>query len=147
MPSKLEALAPLLTAFPGADAPLTPDADRSRLESAIREVAGPDLECVMVAPDPAFKTEWRGVEGLLDAWADWLAPFERFWLEIEDVIESGDVVVTLVRQHALPRGGGREVENAGAAVWTFEEGILSRVEFHLDREVALKSAGLPRADV
>ncbi len=38
--------------------------------------------------------------------------------------------------------GGVEVEAPGAAVWTVVDGRVRRVEFHLDREAALRSAGL-----
>jgi hypothetical protein len=38
-----------------------------------------------------------------------------------------------------------EIETAGAAVWHVRGGRLHRVEFHLDREAALRAAGLEDA--
>jgi ketosteroid isomerase-like protein len=145
--SKLEILAPLLEAVRfGEEEGLTPEDARGlrrmEIERALREVAHPDVECVMVGPDPAFATEARGIESFVESWTDWLSPFEHWRIKLEDVVESGDRLVTLVRQFGTPKGSTAEVENAGAAVWFMRDGRLARVEFHLDRELAMKSAGL-----
>jgi ketosteroid isomerase-like protein len=150
--SNLEILAPLLEAVRvGEEEGLTPEDARGlrrmAIEAALREVADPDVECVMVGPDPRFAIEARGIEGFLESWRDWLSPFEHWRLELDDVIESGDRVVTLIRQFGTPKGSTAEVENAGAAVWFIRDGRLARVEFHLDREVALRSAGLAEPGV
>jgi ketosteroid isomerase-like protein len=147
VPSKLEILAPFFEAVRvGEEEGLTPEDARGlrrmAIEAAPREVAHPDVECVMVGPDPRFATEARGIEGFVEAWSDWLSPFDRWRLELEDVIEFGDRVVTLIRQFGTPKGSTAEVENAGAAVWFLRDGRLARVEFHLDREMAMRSAGL-----
>ena len=147
MASKLEILAPLLEAVRfGQEEGLTPEDSRGlqrmEIERALREVAHPDVECVMVGPDPTFATEARGIEGFVEAWTDWLSPFEHWRIEPDEVVESGDRVVTLVRQFGTPKGSTAEVENAGGAVWFMRDGRLARVEFHLDRELAMRSAGL-----
>jgi ketosteroid isomerase-like protein len=145
--SNLEILVPLLEAVRfGEEEGLTPEDARGlrrmEIERALREVAHPDVECVMVGPDPAFATEARGIEGFVESWTDWLSPFEHWRIELDDVIESGDRIVTLIRQFGTPKGSTAEVENAGAAVWFIRDGRLARVEFHLDREMAMRSAGL-----
>jgi ketosteroid isomerase-like protein len=142
--SALEALAPVLAAFPTAEAPLTPEqaAATGPLASAIERVAAPDLVTEMIGPDQSFRVEYRGVAGLIEGWRDWLSPYESFRLEVEDLIESDEVLVTCVRQFGTPVGGGPELEAAGAAVWWVPDGRLVRVEFNLDREAALRSAGL-----
>jgi ketosteroid isomerase-like protein len=144
MGSALEALAPLLAAFPTAESPLTPEdaSGIARLTSAIERVAAPDLEGAMIGPDPSFRIEFHGADGLVERWRDWLSPYESFRMDIEDLIESGDVLVTCVRQFGTPTGGGPEVDAESAAVWWLRDDRLVRVEFHLDREAALRSAGL-----
>jgi hypothetical protein len=84
------------------------------------------------------------VAGLMEGWQDWLSPYESFRLEVEDLIESDDVLVTCVRQFGTPVGGGPELEAAGAAVWWVRDGRLVRIEFNLNREAALRSVGLDR---
>src|SRR6266540_1790352 len=80
MGSALEALAPLLAAFPTAEAPLTPDdlPAIARLTSAVERVAAPDLEGAMIGPDPSFRVEFHGADGLVERWSDWLSPYESF---------------------------------------------------------------------
>jgi ketosteroid isomerase-like protein len=144
MGSALEALTPMLLAFPTSEAPLRPDdaASIERLTSAIERVAAPDLETAMIGPYPTFRAEYRGVSGLVEGWSDWLSPYESFRMEVEDLIESGDVLVTCVRQFGTPTGGGPEVEAESAAVWWLRDNRLVRVEFHLDRLAAMRAAGL-----
>jgi ketosteroid isomerase-like protein len=146
MVSTLEALGPVLAAFPTAESPLTPNdaAAAERLTSAVESVAAPDLVSVMIGPDQSFRAEYRGVDGLIEGWRDWLSPYESFRMEVDDLIEGDDVLVTCVRQFGTPVGGGPELEAEGAAVWWLRDGRLVRVEFNLDREAALRSAGLDR---
>jgi SnoaL-like domain len=142
--SALEALAPVLAAFPTAEAPLTPEdtAAIERLASAIEDVAARGLVSVMIGPDQSFRIEYEGVAGLIEGWRDWLSPYESFRMEVDDLIESDEVLVTCVRQFGTPVGGGPELEAAGAAVWWLRDGRLVRIEFNLNREAALRSAGL-----
>lgn len=144
MGSVLEALAPVLAEFPTAEAPLTPEdaAATAPLAMAVERVAAPDLVTVMIGPDQSFRVEYRGVDGLIEGWKDWLSPYESFRMEVEDVIESDDVLVTCVRQYGTPVGGGPELDAAGAAVWWVRDGRLVRVEFNLNREAAFRAAGL-----
>ena len=58
------------------------------------------------------------------------------------MIDAGERVVSLVRQVGKTKTGGVDVEASAAAVWTVRDGKLKRVEFHLDREAALRAAGL-----
>jgi hypothetical protein len=144
MGSALEVLTPVLVAFPTAEAPLTPGdaAATGRLASAVERVAAPDLVSVMIGPDQSFRVEYRGVAGMIEGWRDWLSPYESFRLEVENLIEAEDVLVTCVRQFGTPVGGGPELEAAGAAVWWLRDRRLVRIEFNLNREAALRSAGL-----
>jgi ketosteroid isomerase-like protein len=111
----------------------------------LRELAWPDFEVAMVGAGSAeFRTDRRGPEGLLEGWRDWLEPFGSHRTEFEGIREAGDdCAVIFVRQIARPKGSEMEAENLGAAVVWTREGKLSRLEFHLDRGLALKAAGLP----
>jgi ketosteroid isomerase-like protein len=144
MNSALATLEPMLAGFPTSETPLKPGDPSSieRLTSAIERVADPELVSVMIGPDPSFRVENRGVGGLLDGWADWLTPYESYRMEVEDLVQSGDVLVTFVRQFGTPTGGGPEIEAESAAVWWVRDGRLVRVEFHLDRRLAMQAAGL-----
>jgi ketosteroid isomerase-like protein len=82
------------------------------------------------------------LDGFVSAWRDWTSAFESFRIEVDEVFEAGDNVVSMVRQIGAPRGTDAEMETPGAAVWMIRDGRLRRVEFHLDREAALRAAGV-----
>jgi hypothetical protein len=118
----------------------------AELTAELRRIAAPDLVCVMVGGDPGPTTEHSGVEGLGRAWEDWLEPWESYDLQIEDLIGADDAIVVLVRVRARTKMDRVEVEHAPAAVFSFSDDLLTRVEFHLDRQVAFASAGLAHRD-
>lgn len=118
------------------------DAERiERLRGTLERIATDDFITELVA-DQSFRQERRGADGFIEAWLDWVQAFAEFRVEIEDMIDAGDRVMFLVKQFGRPRGGTTEIENEGAAVWTFEDGTVTRVEFHLDRDAARRAAGL-----
>ncbi len=95
----------------------------------------------MVAPG-GWAAERSGAAGYADGWNDWLAPFESFRVEFEELVEGPDGIVQFVRQIGTPRGSAAEIENVGAGVFKFRQGRIARLEFHLSRDDALASAGL-----
>ncbi|SRR6266542_7011160 len=121
------------------------DSERDRrVRATFAELAEPDFEVSMIGPDylPA-QFEGKGPDGFADVWTEWTGAFASFRIEVEDVIDTGDdKVVSLVRLHARTRTDGVPIEQDGAAVWTVRDGKLVRAEFHLDRDAALRSAGL-----
>jgi ketosteroid isomerase-like protein len=74
--------------------------------------------------------------------AQWVEGFENWSLDVEEVFDAEDQVVTIVRQHATPRHGGPEVEMRFAQVWTFRDGLVARMEMYAERDEALEAAGL-----
>jgi ketosteroid isomerase-like protein len=114
-----------------------------RVRGTLMELADPDFEVVMVGPAYSGATvETTGVDGFREAWTDWTSPFESYRIDLERMIDAGDRVVSLVCMCGKTRTGGVEVEAPGAAVWTVVDGRLRRVEFHIDREAALRAAGV-----
>ena len=105
--------------------------------------AEPEFEVVMVGPEySSAKAEYAGLDGFVDAWRDWTSAFESFRIEVDEMVDAGDNVVSLVRQIGIPKSANAEIESQGAAVWMIREGRLRRVEFHLDRGAALRAAGI-----
>jgi ketosteroid isomerase-like protein len=113
---------------------------RARLDS-LREIAWPDLEIAMIGPG-GFTGVFHGIDGFREAWDDWLLPFDRYTVEIEELHQRGQHVVALARHEATPKGTEATVEGAAAAVMTFRDGRLARIEFNLDPEAALRAAGI-----
>ena len=67
--------------------------------------------------------EFSGLDGFREAWTDWTSPFERYRIELEEMIDAGDRVVSLVHHdgHDDDRAASRS-RHAGAAVWTVVDG-------------------------
>ena len=117
------------------------DVDQALLEEigdSVAAISVDEITGAMVG-DSAFTTEFRGRDGLQETWADWLDTFVRVRLDLEEVEEVGENVVTFVNQTGTTRHGV-DVEQPSAAVWKFQDGLLARVEFHLDRDAARRSA-------
>ena len=83
-----------------------------------------------------------GIDGMTDAWSDWLAPWATYRIEIEKALDLGDRVVVLTHRLGRPEGCEHEVKTTGATVWTFRDGKIARVENYADRADTLKGAGL-----
>ena len=118
----------------------------ARLLEVLDEVAAPDLECVMVAPDyvgPGGRLSYSGADGFVQAWREWIEAYERYTIDLEEIVEGTEGrVLILARQRGRTRTGGVEVEEQAGAVWTVREGKLTRMEFHLDPDTARRAAGL-----
>ena len=121
---------------------LNDDSDQT-VPRLFMELADPDFEVSMVGPGYMAATlDFTGLDGFVEAWTDWTGAYESFRVEVEEMIDAGEQVVSLVVMTGTVRGGGGEVTSPGAAVWTVVDGRVRRVEFHLHRDAALKAAGL-----
>lgn len=114
-----------------------------RVEEVFAELAEPGFEVVMIGPAYMGRAiEATGIEGFREAWLEWTSAFESYRIDLERMIDAGDRVVSLVRMVGRTKTGGVEVEAPGAGVWTVVDGRVKRVEFHLDRDAAMASAGV-----
>lgn len=112
------------------------------LRYGLKKIAADDFVCEMVGAADGITGTFKGPEGFIEGWRDFIDTFEKFENTIEEVIPAGDRIVVTSRQRGTTATGGVEIDNEGAGVFTFDEGKLTRAEFHLDRESALKAAGL-----
>jgi ketosteroid isomerase-like protein len=73
--------------------------------------------------------------------------YEDAWREIDDeleeLIDAGDQVVSVISTHGRGRASGAEVEKVHAGVWTIRDGRVVRVEW-MSRDEALAAVGLPQ---
>jgi hypothetical protein len=108
-------------------------------ESGLRETGDADFEVAMIGSGQT-RDDYRGIEGLREAMADWTSPYSEYRVFVDGFSETVSGYIFFVRQVGRTRHGGVEVENAGAAVFKGEAGSLRRIEFHLDRGEAERSA-------
>jgi ketosteroid isomerase-like protein len=141
----VELAARLMSSLPLADlAGAIRDPERlEEMASTWGSYIDPEIEVVGIGPEYTGEGRtYRGLPGFLEFWTDWLEPWESFSIETEEFLDAGDKVVQLARQVGRTDAGSAPVVGRPAAVMTFRDGTLTRIEFHFDRSRAMKAAGL-----
>jgi ketosteroid isomerase-like protein len=107
---------------------------------------GPDQladDAEWVNPADAVETGTRyGAEGFNAAIVNVFSTWDDVHFDVERMIESGDDVVALgvVRGHV--HGPGMAVESPHGQVWTFRDGLATRMRWFNTYDEALEAAGL-----
>jgi ketosteroid isomerase-like protein len=117
------------------------DATWSALSSTVSDRFHPDFEATI----PLFGSAktYNGLNGLREAWRDWLAPWVTWRSEIEEAIDLDDGRVLLLnRDYARAENSDLEMKNGGAAIWTVRDGKVARFDAYANRSDALNAAGL-----
>jgi ketosteroid isomerase-like protein len=86
---------------------------------------------------------YAGVEGAMQFNAEWAAAWDDWELEVEDYLEAGEQVVTIVNQRGCSKASGVSVEMRFAQVWTLRDGQAIRMQMYASVEEALEAVGLP----
>jgi len=130
---------------------------RENVEIVWRAIAAatakpPEFDVVkeLYHPEHVLTTDWgvegktyRGPRGFAEAMADTDAAWLEWHQEVEQVLDAGDHgVVALVRLKARGRESGAPVDQAWAMVMTVRDGKLVSSRTFLDRDQALRFAGL-----
>jgi ketosteroid isomerase-like protein len=84
----------------------------------------------------------RGPDAFLEYLREVEEPWERFEVEIERLIEVGDAVVAFMRETAQASHGNLDVQNETAAILKVRKRKIVEVRGYLDRDEALRAAGL-----
>ena len=115
-------------------------------KDALEPLVAPDFEGAFITWGQR-QTEFTGLDGLREAWLDWIAPWATYYDEIEEVFAVGDDrVVVLGREHGHRLDTGAEVVAEGAGVYTVRDGKIARVEYYARRAEALEAVGLAEED-
>jgi ketosteroid isomerase-like protein len=108
--------------------------------SAVEPFLEPDftLETRMLG----LRETYTGLEGLRQAWLDWLEPWSSYFDELEDTVDLGDRVMLVGHHRGKRRDSEAEVEMFAAAIYTVKDGKVSHVVYYADRAEAYEAAGL-----
>ena len=74
--------------------------------------------------------------------ADWVEGFEEWSFRAEEYVDAGDHVVVRIRQWGRGAGSGVPVEADNWIVYAVEDGLVTRVQIHSDRDQAYAAAGV-----
>jgi hypothetical protein len=142
-PDVRTALRNALQAFVGEEHDLGEMLEMARgLAELIRPYAAPDFECVMAPLPPTPPVSFPGVDGIVRAWREFGEGFASITAELESITESDSAVVMLVSQTIVTAHGGVEMSQPGTLVIAVDGDRVENVQFHLDREAALRAGGL-----
>ena len=88
------------------------------------------------------RTIYEGHEGLR---AFFRERYQEAWAEtvdeLQEILEVGDQVISVVTSGGRGRASGVEVERTHAGLWSFRDGLVTRVAWYSTREAALEAAG------
>ena len=97
--------------------------------------------------------EYRPVEeastvhghGALIRWIErWLEAWDDAWDEVDEIVQTGDMVVAAIRVHGRGRRSGMVISQRLFDVFELRDGRVVRVTEYLDRDQAFEAAGVLR---
>ncbi|HST34961.1 MAG TPA: nuclear transport factor 2 family protein [Solirubrobacteraceae bacterium] len=111
------------------------------LESVTAVVNADGVYESAVLPDQAGEV-YRGSDAWTRAAETWIAPCEWMVVDLEQVLDAGDQVVSLHRARMKMRETTLEFDMPVAYVYTFSDGNIVHTRAFADHSEALMSAGL-----
>ncbi len=107
----------------------------SPLVRELLELCHPDLRFTQPQIQPEGAREFEGQEQLVQAWEDWFSLWKEHRSHPEEILQEGDHVLVLSRERLVARDGV-VVENRGAAILTFRDGRIARIDSFMDQDSA-----------
>jgi ketosteroid isomerase-like protein len=92
-------------------------------------------------PDHVGET-YRGHAGVIQALETWSEPYQELTLEMQEIVGSGDRLVSIHRLRMRARHTAIEQVERGAYAWTFRDGLVVHMRGFRDPDAALEFAGL-----
>jgi ketosteroid isomerase-like protein len=100
------------------------------LPELIAQTCDPDIEWIE-DPSRADARTYRGHDGVIESWRQWLENFDEWGYELEQVRDCGDRVLATVREEGRGRASGATVSARNYLVMTFRDSkILRYQEFY-----------------
>jgi ketosteroid isomerase-like protein len=85
---------------------------------------------------------YTGHEGIVRAARRWIEPFEWLLIELEQIVDADDCLVSIHRARSKARHSGIEFDAPLAYVWAFRGGKVIHFQSFREPEQALEAAGL-----
>ena len=110
-----------------------------------------DVEGLVAVCDPSFRLDmsdrvlnpavYEGHEGIRQFVAEVHEAWETFTWEPEELVESGNLVLALIRSTGRGRGSGVELDRHAAMLWTVPAERAVSLRFFRDQAAARRAAG------
>ena len=90
---------------------------------------------------PAGLGSFQGVAAIRGFLEDWIAAYEEYEVEPEQILDLGSgVVLAVVRQNARPAHGTGSIQMHHGNVWVWEESVIARLTHYNDPDEARAAA-------
>jgi len=90
------------------------------------------------------RSPYVGPQAVLEGVFERLAEdFEEFAVDIDLIVEHGDLVITQGRYRAAARGSGVKINPRIASFWTLRDGKVAAFQQHVDTLILSKAIGEP----
>jgi ketosteroid isomerase-like protein len=98
----------------------------------------PSMQALLGGGQPVY----RGHGGVRAMFRDFYDAFAEIHLEFSEIRDLGDRIVAIGHLRTRGKGSGAETESPWGGVSEYKNGKLIRIRTYLDRNQALKAAGL-----
>ena len=85
---------------------------------------------------------FMGKEAVIEMLRTYWGTFTDYGMEAEDILDAGESVVIVLKEHGQGKGSGVPLDRTWAQIWTFRRGRILRIEPYRTRTEALEAAGL-----
>lgn len=114
--------------------------------AAWMETLDPDIEWDIEAfPIDGFPVRGAGRSEFVGHVTRYWSIWNDYSQDVEEMIEAGDRVVVVLREHARKRNSDVDIEREVATVWTISGGRRVRFEAFPSRAEALRAVGIGEA--
>jgi ketosteroid isomerase-like protein len=112
-------------------------------EAEMLGLLDPNLEIIPAKefPGPA-RPVYHGHEGFLEFLGEWFTPWDEYSIELEELIDAGDRVITVEHHVGRSSETGLEIAQRVSDIWTIKSGGLAECRVFMDEREALEAAGL-----
>jgi ketosteroid isomerase-like protein len=130
----------LLEQFKGVDVTAI-DWDDEAIREMVERFYSPEVELRWSTRGPDARV-YRGRDGVIQAFREWLESFSEYYLEPLDFVELGDRVVVPYRQWGIGSASGIPVEVEVTHVVEIRDNQIAMVDEYDTLEEALEAVGL-----
>jgi ketosteroid isomerase-like protein len=99
-------------------------------------------ETELITPPGIRAGTYRGREEIQGYVEEWLSAFDEWSVVPEEIAESGDQVVAVLRIRAQPKGSNAEIDIRIGQLWTLRDGKTLASRMYPKPADALEAAGL-----
>jgi ketosteroid isomerase-like protein len=111
------------------------------LPELVAQTCDPDIEWVE-DPQRADHRVYHGHDAVRESWTRWLDEWEQYGFEAERIVDCGENVLVVTREHGRGLTSGASVSARNHAVITVREGKIVRYREFYDEQRAHDAAGL-----